>query len=231
MCGAGGGGGYVDRTHRRDPPNWCCSAEDSCGVSARASISSGSAKCALIQAKQRGLRGAQPSLLSSSKILRRPHRGMYRTAFAVCAPLGKAVNASVPQRASQPVRRPGKTMVTLSPLVRQHAIYQKVTPDRFHQKSGLYSRKSVVHRRPVPGDRQAATKEGTVHNGYFFGPGDCNSRRVGTCSARSRCTLGSSGASAAPGASSSVFRADRGRGLLHSAPATYPRSADAASAQ
>jgi hypothetical protein len=43
-----------------------------------------------------------------------------------------------------------------SALVRQHAIYQKVTPYGFHQKSGLYSRKGVVHRRPVPGVRQAA---------------------------------------------------------------------------
>jgi hypothetical protein len=32
----------------------------------------------------------------------------------------------------------------------------------------------VVHRRPVPGVRRAATKEETVHDGYFCGPGDCD---------------------------------------------------------
>lgn len=98
-------------------------------------------------------------LLSSPNILRGPHRGMYRAAFPVCARL-EAVNASVPARASQPVRQPGETVVIMSILVRQHAVYQYVTPYGFHQKLGLYSRNGVVHRRPVPGVRQAAYQRG-----------------------------------------------------------------------
>lgn len=71
-------------------------------------------------------------------------------------------------------------------------------------------------------------QEGTVHDGFFFGPGDETPGCFGASGARSACALGDSGTPEAPGTPSSRVGRGGRRELLHAA-ATHPGTPAAAS--